>query len=230
MGGTFKEPTDRTNLGSVWLAFLLFAALLIAAVSPAFAHTDHKKKQEAAAQLARLPSQVGLPAATIAVPNDAHAQMGEMMEGRTVDRSTMSTFERVVDWLGRLHPMIVHFPMAFFPTALFTAHVGHRRPSFAKPVQFLIVSGGILAPIAALVGWFNGGFDVATDDAMLQPHRWLGTAIGIGAFGLGAWAWRRPEDDRSFGMIVGLTVITAAIVVQGWFGGALVHGFDHMNW
>jgi len=22
----------------------------------------------------------------------------------------------------------------------------------------------------------------------------------------------------------------AAIVVQGWFGGALVHGMDHMNW
>ena len=31
-------------------------------------------------------------------------------------------------------------------------------------------------------------------------------------------------------MIVGLAVITAAIVVQGWFGGALVHGMDHMNW
>ncbi len=24
--------------------------------------------------------------------------------------------------------------------------------------------------------------------------------------------------------------ITAAFVVQGWYGGALVHGIDHMNW
>lgn len=31
-------------------------------------------------------------------------------------------------------------------------------------------------------------------------------------------------------MIVALSVITAAIVIQGWYGGALVHGMDHMNW
>ena len=31
-------------------------------------------------------------------------------------------------------------------------------------------------------------------------------------------------------MIIGLSLITAAIVVQGWFGGALVHGIDHMDW
>jgi hypothetical protein len=31
-------------------------------------------------------------------------------------------------------------------------------------------------------------------------------------------------------MLAGLAVITAAIVVQGWFGGAMVHGVDHLNW
>jgi hypothetical protein len=31
-------------------------------------------------------------------------------------------------------------------------------------------------------------------------------------------------------MIAALAGITAAIVVQGWFGGALVHGIDHMDW
>jgi hypothetical protein len=31
-------------------------------------------------------------------------------------------------------------------------------------------------------------------------------------------------------MIAALTAMTIAIVVQGWFGGALVHGIDHMNW
>ncbi len=40
----------------------------------------------------------------------------------------------------------------------------------------------------------------------------------------------QPEEDRGPGMILGLAIITAAIVVQGWFGGALVHGMDHMNW
>ena len=58
----------------------------------------------------------------------------------------MSTLERLLDWLGRLHPIIVHFPIAFFPAALFTAIVGRRRPAFAAPVRFLVIAGGIVAP------------------------------------------------------------------------------------
>lgn len=183
-----------------------------------------------AAQMARSAPQAGVPAAVTADPTVMHAQMGEMMESAGDRRSKMTTFERLLDWLGRLHPMIVHFPIAFFPAALFTAIVGRRRPAFGTPVRFLVVAGGILAPIAALLGWLDGGFSFATDDAMLGPHRWLGTGIGIGALGLGIWAWRRPDQDRGPGMIIGLTVMTAAIVVQGWFGGALVHGIDHLNW
>ena len=36
----------------------------------------------------------------------------------------------------------------------------------------------------------------------------LGTAIGIGALGLGLWALRRPEEDRGSGMIVGLVAFS----------------------
>lgn len=57
-----------------------------------------------------------------------------------------------------------------------------------------------------------------------------GPASGVGALGLAIWSLRKPQQDRGVGLIVGLTIITAAIVVQGWFGGALVHGMDHMNW
>ena len=65
---------------------------------------------------------------------------------------------------------------------------------------------------------------------MLQSHRWLGTFVGILALGLATFAWRKPARDRGPGMIIGLSIITAGIVIQGWFGGALVHGMDHMNW
>ena len=213
---------------NAWIAIVALAALLIVAASPAFAHTDHKKKPADAAQVAQPGSAAGAPMAMGggAMP----PSMGDMMEKMEEDRSKMTFVERLMNWLGRTHGVIVHFPIAFFPAALFTAIVGRRRPAFAKPVQFLVVAGGIMAPVAALVGWFNAGFDFATDDALLQPHRWLGTAIAAGAAGLAIWAWRQPEEDRGPGMIFGLAVITVAIVVQGWFGGALVHGMNHMNW
>lgn len=204
---------------------LLFLLTVISA--PATAHKKHKKQPAQTEQVMPASSrgEAVQPGSLMA----DHARMGEMMAEKE-DRSKMTTGERLLDWLGRLHPVIVHFPIAFFPAALFTAVIGRRRPAFAAPVQFLVVAGGIIAPIAALLGWFDGGFDVATDDMLLQWHRWLGTLIGLGALGLGIRAWRKPDASRSSAMIIELTLMTAAIVVQGWFGGAMVHGIDHMNW
>lgn len=220
-------------------AILMLFALVFVVASPALAHKDHKKAPAAnqavpapvtAQAGAAVPVQPVAQGAASTNPAVAHQQMGEMMEAMAEDRSKMTGIERLLNWLGRLHPMIVHFPIAFFPAALFTAVVGRKRPAFGTPVQFLVVAGGIIAPIAALFGWFNAGFDWATDDSLLQPHRWLGTFIGVIAFGLAIFAWRKPAQDRGPGMIIGLSIITAAIAIQGWFGGALVHGMDHMNW
>jgi uncharacterized membrane protein len=150
------------------------------------------------------------------------------MEAAEPDRSSMSFVERLLDWLGRTHPVIVHFPIAFFPAALFTAAVGRRRPGFAAPVRFLVIAGGTIAPLAALLGWLDAVN--ADPGSLLAVHRWLGTAIGVCASALGLWAWRRPDSVRGTGMIVALSAITAAIVIQGWYGGAMVHGPDHLNW
>ncbi len=221
-------PLGRKSGSRMWLVFALLAAvLLLAAGSPADAHSDHKKTS--AGQVVPASPQPGV----ATVPGDPvgdHAAMAEMMERPRADRSKLTTFERLLDWFGRLHPMIVHFPIAFFPAALFTAIVGRRRPAFAKPVQFLIVAGGILAPIAAVLGWLDAGFDPGSDDGLLQMHRWLGTGIGVGALGLGLWFLRRPQEYCSRGTLIGLSAMTAAIVVQGWYGGAMIHGIDHMNW
>ncbi len=151
-----------------------------------------------------------------------------MMDGMDMgmDRSRMSFFGRLVDWFGRLHPMVVHFPIAFFPAALIAAIAGRRRPSFAAPVQFLVVAGGLLAPVAAAAGWLAGmGSD---PEPILTYHRWLGVGIAFAGAGIGVWAWRRPWEDRGAGMILALTVMTTAIAVQGFLGAGLTHGMDHM--
>lgn len=201
---------------------LAMAAMVVAA-SPSFAHKEHEKKPPAAEHAA----QSGQPAAMQGGPTAAHAQMGEELEPKA-DRSQMSFAQRLLDWLGRLHPIIVHFPIGFFPAALFTAILGRRRPAFAAPVQFLVVAGAVIAPIAAMLGWLDALS--ADPSSLLTVHRWLGTTIGIAAIPLGVWALRRPDQNRSAGMIAGLSLITAAIVVQAWYGGALVHGIDHLDW
>ena len=217
------------------LLALLAALLLSFSFGPAAqAHKEHQQEQQAKAEaLAQVQAQSG----TLAAPADArsidpqamHKSMGDIMETEQ-ERAPTSFLGRLLDWLGRVHPIIVHFPIAFFPAALFTAVVGRKRPGFAAPVQFLVVAGGILAPVSALLGWFNGGWAIWDADPLLAVHRWLGTGIGIGGLLLAIWAWRRPSEDRRAGMIVSLSLMTVAIAVQGWFGGALVHGIDHLNW
>ncbi len=218
------------------LAFALLWASLSVISAPAVAHEEHRKQRAAQAaaaaqqqQAAAAAKQRQTAAAGELAVDEMHEKMGGMMmEPR--DRSAMSLPERFMDWLGRFHPIIVHFPIAFFPAALFTAVVGRRRPAFSAPVQFLVVAGGIIAPISALLGWFNGGWTMTDTDLLMAVHRWLGTGIGAGGLLLGVWAWRRPWEDRGGGMILSLALMTVAIAVQGWFGGALVHGAEHLNW
>lgn len=206
---------------------LSLALVLACSTIPAnaHAHKDHEPRKPVSAPV----QQPGHPNA-IGHESAMASRAGVTMAEPASREAPKTFFQRLIDWLGRLHPMIVHFPLAFIPAALFTAVVGLRRPGFAKPVQFLVVTGGLTAPVAALSGWLDGGFALATDDWMLQSHRWIGTGIGVGALLLAIWALRRPEQDRSPAMIAGLSALTAAILVQGWFGGALIHGLDHLDW
>jgi uncharacterized membrane protein len=215
------DPRLGSGLG--WLLAII-AALTLIVSSPATAHKEHKKKQVVAEQIDKPGAKPGGPAMTH-MPT-GHYQMDGTMADAEMDRSEMPFFVRLVDWFGRLHPAIVHFPIAFFPAALFTAIIGRRRPAFAAPVQFLVVAGGILTPIAAAAGWIAGLS--AEPDEVLTYHRWMGVALAIAGAGLGVWAWKRPWEDRGAGMIAALTLMTIAIAVQGFLGAAVTHGMEHL--
>ena len=226
----FIRRSHRLLARSVLAMFAAIAVLSMPA-APVSAHKDHKAKQEAAQLEAQRAAAGGTrdPAPTAHDPAmPGHAAAMAAMDA--ADDPPQNFAARLLDWLGRFHPMLVHFPIAFIPAALFTAIVGRKRPGFAKPVQFLVVTAGVTAPFAMLSGWLSGGFELGLDDWVMQSHRWLGTGIGVGAFALGVFALKRPEQDRGSSMIAGLSILTAAILVQGWFGGALVHGVDHLNW
>ena len=227
--GIMRSASVQDNSLRRWLVAIIsaFALLSLALSGTAAAHEKKKHEQAQQAQQSQESRQDGhaptTPQGRLAA-NQMANMMGDM--GMEMDRSQMSFFERLYSWFGRLHPLIVHFPIAFFPAALFTAIVGRRRPAFAAPVQFLVVAGGIFAPIAAVAGWFAG---LSADaEPILAYHRWLGVAIGVAGAGLGAWAWRRPWEDRGAGMILALTLMTIAIAVQGFLGAGLTHGMEHL--
>lgn len=220
-------PTSLPGvLRVVWLVAALVALTLAV---PAFAHKDHDRQAREQAEAAGAAPAV---APTTDAPGgapQAHGSVNAQSSAPQAD-APPSFAPRMMDWTGRLHPALVHFPVAFLFAGFFTALAGRRRPGLDPTTRFLVITGGLIAPIAALTGWLNGGWSTLEDDALMAVHRWLGTAIGVGGLAVALWAIARPGAERSWGMIFALLALALLVGVQGWYGGALVHGADHLAW
>ena len=212
---------------------LLLALLLAGGLAvPSAAHKDHQKKLEAQAAAAAK--------ATEAAPTDgnlvAHPMSPAVHEAVKKDiakleaEAALPVHERLLDWFGRIHPFAVHFPLALFPVAWVAVILARRRGEAADLLRSLIIVAGSAGALAALLGWFNAGWSLADKDLLLLWHRWLGTGIGLAGAAIALWAWRRASAPTSRLAIWSLGFITAALLVQGWIGGALIHGIDHLNW
>ncbi len=211
----------------VLIRLLLALSLALGTFAPAIAHKDHQKKVEEAARKAAQAEG----SAVVAQPMSPIVHEAVKEDLAELEAEAAKPWHlRLLDWLGRTHPFLVHFPLALFPVALVALVMARRRGSAVDLIRALIVVGGAASAGAALLGWFNAGFQLSDKDPLLLWHRWLGTLLGIVGAGLGAWAWRRASAVNSGAMVALLALTTVALLVQGWLGGALIHGIDHLAW
>ena len=219
--------------------FILIGAVLASLVagSPALAHENH---EELGAGPGPAAEEVMATNAMVekAKAADLHTDMaiahGEAMEHHAEAAEQNKTFgQRLMSWLGRAHMLVVHFPIAMFIGALGVELFGlwRRNRDYERAAQIMLVVGAIGAVVAAVLGWFAGGFYLTDRNTILMIHRWLGTAIaavGLLLLYLSATARRAPDRPRT-AYWVGLGAITIAIAVQGYLGGSFMHGgMNHM--
>jgi uncharacterized membrane protein len=145
------------------------------------------------------------------------------------------TLETLMDFLGRLHPAVVHFPIALILTAVLFETIaavrrGDRRSTLA--LQCLAL-GAAAAAFAAWFGWISAekdpyGRSVAQT---LFIHRWSGVAAaGLAVIALIAALFVR-EGRPAWAMRAyrgALLLSGACIAVGGYMGGELVHGGGHL--
>ena len=210
-------------------------AVMTLAVSPVSAHKDHDK-------LGAGPGPKVVKAQPSPAPIEGMANMHENMAAghemaadaheKAADKNR--TFgQRLVSWLGRLHTLVIHFPIAMFVGALGVELFGlwWRNPIYQSAAQVMLIVGALGAVVAAFLGWFAGGFYLTDRNQVLMLHRWLGTAIAAAGFVLvylSATARRSAEKPRTV-YWTALTLMTIAIAVQGYIGGSFMHGgMDHM--
>jgi len=158
-----------------------------------------------------------------AVPIEAMTPAQVMQQ--KVEENRLSS---VSDLIARLHPVAAHFPVALLIVAALAELAMLLRPNLGlvTTVRFLVAGGAIGAVVAALFGWFAGGWRLADRSDALAIHRWNGTTIAV--LSLLAW-WFAAQGVGRARLRLLLALIAVALVVQGYFGGEMVHGPNHMG-
>lgn len=130
-------------------------------------------------------------------------------------------------FLGRLHAVVVHFPIALICMAAFLEAWGLLRKKAPSPTALVLIRwGALFALIAAWFGWINGDNEThgrAVEDTLFW-HRWVGVAswalASIAA--LASWSLAREWGKRLYHGALFLAVGT--VCAAGHFGGELVYG------
>ncbi len=139
-------------------------------------------------------------------------------------------------WLGRLHPVIVHFPLAGIPLAFlgFLAWVVTGREAFAKADVLPLVVASLAAIAAVITGNIAHDALLFSDELhrIVEQHQFVATSVMVLAVGLSVirlWRWNRLVGPWRWVYGVGLLVGCVLLSITGFLGGSLVFGPDHLR-
>ena len=157
---------------------------------------------------------------------------GSEQHDHTTDHGEASN--RLIVYLGKFHPVVVHFPVALMITAFVIALAGMVRPSAAADLlsfrlTYLAAAGAI---VAAGIGLAAGaGVHYPPEIAgYFSQHRLLGlstSALAI-ATALAAYrAERQPSPSRRWQFRILLFIGAVLVAITGHWGAMLVYGPNH---
>lgn len=137
-----------------------------------------------------------------------------------------------VSWVGHFHPPLTVFPIAMILSAALAEllRIWMKSPWLGGASRWCMIVGGVGAAITAPLGWAFAAH--RGHSWILEVHRWLGTAAGIGAVVLlilSEIAWRRGGGALTLFRVV-LFIAVPLVMATGFFGGAMVYGLHEYDW
>jgi len=135
--------------------------------------------------------------------------------------------------VGKLHPLLVHFPIALVLTAAGAEilAIRTRRASWRVVAVANLRAGAAMRALTLIAGWVLATAPLVEATASLALHRWTGVAAVAATIGA-ALASRRPhvQSRRSLLVYRGALFGAAALVaLAGHLGAALVWGADFLK-
>ncbi len=149
------------------------------------------------------------------------------------DASTSANAFWLWNFLGRLHPMIVHFPIALLLLAavleLFTLKNFHSP--LRAGINVLVFTGSVFAAIAAIMGWLLFRQEELEGNT-IDIHQWTGNITALLAISTAAILWyilKNYEYRMALFYRMILFISTIGVSVAGHFGASLTHGDDYLT-
>ncbi|MDQ2656832.1 MAG: hypothetical protein M3Y60_05375, partial [Bacteroidota bacterium] len=135
-------------------------------------------------------------------------------------------------FLGRLHPLIVHFPIGLLVIALLLEFLTARRKSheLRGAINILLIVGACSALLAVAFGWLLEEQEQYSGE-VLTIHKWSGIATAALAIVTvlihrKIFLENRLHLLRTYRAVLAFTV--AGVSVAGHFGASLTHGQDFL--
>lgn len=124
-----------------------------------------------------------------------------------------------VEWIGRWHPLILHFPIVLLLLVAVAGIFGKKVP------HLLLTVATISALLTAITGFFLGKVDGPKGDLLLW-HQWMATGVTLIAV---FWYWLETFFKAPIFIIKSIQLVLIILIgLTGHYGGMITHGEDFL--
>ena len=133
-----------------------------------------------------------------------------------------------LQFIGRFHPLVIHFPIALF-LLIPVLEIAGRRPRFEYlrlSVNFVLGLATLAATIAAILGWClarSGEYS----GSLITQHMWSGVLLSFMCW----FCWLLRTRLRELGVVyaIALALGVGLVTFTGYRGGQLSLGPNHLT-
>jgi len=153
--------------------------------------------------------------------------------GELPEQSSLDPWFRLV---GRMHPLLVHFPIGLVlaAAAVEAWRWARRERGVSEFTSVAMLLAALSAVGAVATGWINAWQEGQDASTTLSLHSWLGTVMAAVLLTV-AWKTRRRDEPPAAAeaRLMPARVLTLAsafgVGLAGHFGGELVHGEGYVE-
>ncbi len=156
-----------------------------------------------------------------------------LVYGSAENAPSSDSFFWLWSFLGRLHPMIVHFPIALLLLAVVLEFIS--RKNFNSPlragINVLVFIGALSGMLTALFGWLLSRQEETIGNSF-DIHQWSGNATVLFSIATALLLYRIVKNNQVKLVNVyrlSLFVSTLGVAIAGHFGASLTHGDDFIS-